>query len=252
MNILGVIPARYASSRLPGKPLADIEGKPMIQHVYERASMALDQVVVATDDQRIFDAVRSFGGQVVLTSEDHTTGTNRCLEAYSILEKDISVSIDVVINIQGDEPLLEPKVLEKLSSCFADTSVEMATLAIAVSNPKELFDENRVFVVWNDHHDALYFSRSPLPHIRGVDKKDWLDHYAFHKHLGLYAYTPNALQKFAAMPTGQLEKAESLEQNRWIEAGEKIRVEIVEHDSIAVDTPEDLEQIRSIVATQKK
>ncbi len=249
MNILGIIPARYASTRLPGKPLADIGGKPMIQHVYERARLALDQVVIATDDERIVEAAKSFNANVVFTSDQHPTGTNRCLEAYRIYQEETQSSFDVVLNIQGDEPLLEPGLLSILSGCFENPDVEMATLAVKVTDSRELFDENRVFVIMDIHGDALYFSRSPLPHVRGVDKQLWLDHHPYYKHLGLYAYTPAALEKFALMPLSALEKAESLEQNRWLEAGKKIRVKVTPHESIAVDTEADLERVRQMIKT---
>ncbi len=250
MKVLGVIPARYASSRLPAKPLADINGKTMIQHVYEKASLALSDVVVATDDERIVEAVQTFGGNVVLTSIEHTTGTNRCLEAYQIYQTTHSTPMDVVVNIQGDEPLLEPKILDILVSSFDDSTVEMATLAVKVTDSSELFDENRVFVIMDKNGDALYFSRSPLPHVRGVDRRDWLKHHPFYKHLGLYAYTPTALEEFSGMPQSALEQAESLEQNRWMEAGRKIRVQVVNHDSIPVDTPEDLERVRQLMKNE--
>lgn len=246
MNILGIIPARYASSRLPGKPLADIGGKPMIQHVYERAKLALPNVIIATDDRRIVEAVQKFDAEVVLTSDRHLTGTNRCLEAYHIFREKHHSAVDVVVNIQGDEPLLEPLLLSTLTDCFEDKNVEMATLAIQANNPRDLFDENKVFVVMDMHGDALYFSRSPLPHVRGVNKKDWLEHQHFYRHLGLYAYTPRALEDFATMPLGALEKAESLEQLRWLEAGRKLRVKVTNHESIAVDTPADLERVQQL------
>lgn len=247
MNVLGIIPARYASTRLPGKPLAQINGKPMIQHVYERTLLALPDAIVATDDERIVKAVKAFGGNVLLTSAKHTTGTNRCLEAYEKYIADDAKNIDVVVNVQGDEPLLEPGVLHALVDNFNDASVELATLTVAVTDGKDLFDENRVFVITDEHRDALYFSRSPLPHLRGVDKAQWHKNHTYHKHLGLYAYTPAALAMFAQMPQSSLEMAESLEQNRWLEAGRKIRVSTVQHDSVPVDTPEDLEIVRNMM-----
>lgn len=252
MNILGIIPARYASTRLPGKPLADIHGKPMIQWVYERAARALAEVIVATDDRRIADAVTHFGGKAVITSADHNTGTNRCLEAYLNYQRENSSQVDVIINIQGDEPLLEPELLSQLSQSFLDPAVELATLATPVSDPLDLEDETLAFVIRDVHGDALYFSRSPLPHVRGVAKKHWLDHHNYLKHIGIYAYTPQALQTFAAMPLGSLERAESLEQDRWLESGRKIRVSLTEHQGISVDTPADLEKVRLILQAENK
>lgn len=243
MKLLGIIPARYASTRLPGKPLADIGGKPMIQHVYERASQAITTVVVATDDKLIVEAVERFGGKAMMTDASHTTGTNRCLEVVDQLDEDY----DVVVNIQGDEPLLEPELLTTLTECFEDPSVRMATLAVKVTSPDDLFNENRVFLVKDKNDDALYFSRSPLPHVRGEQKEDWIQHSEYFRHVGLYAYTPEALRKFAKIPPSHLEKMESLEQLRWLEAGEKIRVKTVSHGSISVDTPADLEKVRQLV-----
>ncbi len=219
----------------------------MIQHVYERAKIALADVVVATDDERIVDAVKAFGGEVILTSVNHTTGTNRCLEAYHKYHSEKGSEIDVVVNIQGDEPLLEPAILSTLVKSFQDKDVEMATLAVRVTDGNELFDENRVFVIMDKFGDALYFSRSPLPHVRGAKKEQWINHHPYYKHLGLYAYTPKALEQFSEMPPSALENAESLEQNRWMEAGRKIRVQVVEHNSIPVDTPEDLARVRQLI-----
>lgn len=248
MNILGIIPARYASTRLEGKPLADIAGKPMIQHVYERARKALNTVVVATDDERIQQAVEDFGGTAIMTSHDHTTGTNRCLEAYRAYAGSVEHKIDVVVNIQGDEPMLEAGLLQKLASSFENAEVEMATLASKATETEDLKDENNVFVVLNRDNNALYFSRSPLPHVRGVAKSEWIHHATFLKHIGLYAFRPNALASFSNMPPSSLEKAESLEQNRWLESGRNIFVQVIEHSGLSVDTPEDLERVRQLMA----
>lgn len=248
MNILGIIPARYASTRLEGKPLADIAGKPMIQHVFERAKKALTHVVVATDDERIKEAVEAFGGEAMMTSHDHTTGTNRCLEAYRAYSGSRDESVDVVINIQGDEPMLEPGLLRKLASAFENPEVQLATLAAKAEEAADLEDENNVFVVMNRDNKALYFSRSPLPHVRGIAKSEWIAHASFYKHIGLYAFRPKALNSFANMPQSSLEKAESLEQNRWLEAGNSIHVEITAHQSLSVDTPQDLEKVRQLMA----
>lgn len=230
MKVLGIIPARYHSTRLEGKPLAEIEGKTMIQHVYERASQALDEVLVATDDQRIFDEVESFGGKVVMTSSAHNTGTNRCLEAY----RQSGLTADVIVNVQGDEPLLEPAQLNEIVSCFEDDSVELATLAF----PSE--EEGGVYVILDKNGDALYFSRSEIPFHREERTTQIL------KHVGMYAYTPKAIEEFAKMEQTALELAEHLEQLRWLENGKKIRVAITKYKTVAVDTPEDLERVRQL------
>ncbi len=245
MNVLGIIPARYGSTRLEGKPLLDICGKPMIQRVYEQAKKSLEYVVVATDDARIEKAVQEFGGNVVMTSSKHTTGTNRCLEAYEIFTSQSDIKFDVIINIQGDEPLLEPEQLHLLISCF-DTTTEMATLVIPVKETENLF-EGGVYVVLDKFKNALYFSRSVIPFIRDVDKTDWQHTHTFYKHVGMYAFIPDALREFAILQQTSLEKAESLEQNRWLENGKKIKVEITHHNTIPVDTLADLENVRAII-----
>ncbi|MCT4580724.1 MAG: 3-deoxy-manno-octulosonate cytidylyltransferase [Flavobacteriales bacterium] len=248
MNILGVIPARYGSTRLEGKPLVDICGKPMIQRVYEQSKKVLDHVVVATDDERIEEAVKAFGGEVVMTSKEHTTGTNRCLEAYKIVQAKSDLSFEAVINIQGDEPLLEPEQIRCLVSCFEDPKTELATLVMPVANEGDLFNESEVFVVFDKNKRALYFSRSVIPHIRGVHKTKWLQHHTFYKHLGMYGFTTESLKAFAEMEQTKLELTESLEQNRWLENGGVIKIEITQHDSIPVDTIDDLEKVRRIVS----
>ena len=247
MNILGIIPARYGSTRLEGKPLAEIRRKPMIQHVYERARKALDQVIVATDDKRILEAVKSFGGEAYMTSRLHSTGTNRCLEAYHKYTGENRGKADVVINIQGDEPLLDPESLKKLAGSFDNPEVEMATLITKVRDIHDLNDSGVVFVVFNKNHEALYFSRQALPYIQGVPESEWLGHHDFYKHIGMYAFRPAALEKFASLPMSELEKAESLEQNRWLENGNSIKLCITEHEGISVDTPADLERVRKLI-----
>lgn len=255
MNILGIIPARYGSTRLEGKPLMDICGKPMIQRVYEQAKKALTDVLVATDDKRIEKAVKDFGGNVVMTSDKHNTGTNRCLEAYEIFKSESDVDFNVVINIQGDEPLLEPEQIKQIISCFNDKTTELATLVIPVKaspSPSQgggsrgfLF-QGGVFVVIDKSNNALYFSRSVIPFVRDADKNKWQQHHTFYKHVGMYAFTPKALQEFANLPQTSLEIAESLEQNRWLENGKKIKVAKTEFETIAVDTMEDLENVKNI------
>ncbi len=249
MKILGVIPARYASSRLPGKPLADIQGKPMIQHVYERAHKGLHEVVIATDDERIQQAAEKIGAPCIMTSKNHNSGTNRCLEAYEAFVNEGGEKPEVIINIQGDEPLLEPSLLQKLASCFEDPAVKMATLAAPVTDARDLSDPGVVFVVMSDQQDALYFSRFPIPYLRGVENRnDWLHNHQYYKHIGMYAYRPSALATFASLEMSSLEKAEALEQNRWLESGRSIRVLISPHENISVDTPADLARVREMMA----
>lgn len=247
MEFLGIVPARYGSTRLEGKPLADINGKPMIQWVYEKARIALKHVVVATDDERILTAVKAFGGEAVMTSPDHTTGTNRCLEALEKASKNHEIDFDVVINIQGDEPMLHPEQVKSLIHCFDDPDAELATLVIPVTDPLDLENDSEVFVTFDKHHNALYFSRAVIPVVHGVVRDKWMDHTTFYKHLGLYGYSVKALKEFAALPPSKLELMEKLEQNRWMENGGKIKIGITEHQSIPVDTFEDLERIRKMM-----
>lgn len=246
MNILGIIPARYGSTRLEGKPLMDICGKPMIQHVYEQAKKALTDVLVATDDKRIEKTVKGFGGNVVMTSDKHNTGTNRCLEAYEIFKSKSDVDFDIVINIQGDEPLLEPQQIKQIISCFDDKTTDLATLVISVKASENLF-EGGVFVVIDKNNNALYFSRSVIPSVRDTDKNNWQEQHTFYKHVGMYAFTPKALHEFANLPQTSLEIAESLEQNRWLENGNNIKVAKTEFETIAVDTIEDLDRVRKLI-----
>lgn len=252
VSILGIIPARYKSTRLLGKPLIDIVGKPMIQHVYERASQVLEHVYVATDDERISQVVESFGGRVVLTAENHVTGTNRCLEAYQKIVIQTTQKFTKIINIQGDEPLLALNHLTEIIGCFDNTNTEMATLALAVKDQAELENQSECFVVFDKNYNALYFSRAVIPFLQGVPFKDWLKKHIFYKHLGLYAYTPTGLDRFANLPQSVLEKTESLEQNRWLEFGNKLKIAITKTDSFCVDTFEDLKKVRAVFEKQNK
>jgi len=245
MNVLGIIPARYGSTRLEGKPLVDICGKPMIQRVYEQVSKALKYVVVATDDKRIFDVVKGFGGEVVMTAVSHTTGTNRCLEAYEIFTKESKLKFDVVLNIQGDEPLLEPTQITSLVACFKDKKTKMATLVIPTNDAEEL--KTGVFVVFDKNDNALYFSRAVIPTLRDDEKRDWHKKNTFYKHVGMYGFTPKSLIKFSKMQQTNLENNEKLEQLRWLENGKKIKIAITLHNSIPVDTLEDVEKVRRII-----
>lgn len=239
MKTVGIIPARYQSSRLPGKPLADIGGKSMIQRVYERACHAarLTGVLVATDDERIFAAVQEFGGAVVMTSSDHLTGTDRLAEAAADLDA------DVIVNVQGDEPLLDPAVIDAVAAPFeSDSDLAMATLATPIRNAHDALATSVVKVVMDRQGNALYFSRLPIPHYRGgSDGTHW-------KHIGLYAYRRDFLLRYPRLEPTPLERAEALEQLRALEHGYRIRVLMTDHDAISVDTPEDLERVRGLVA----
>jgi 3-deoxy-manno-octulosonate cytidylyltransferase (CMP-KDO synthetase) len=225
----------------------DIAGKMMIQRVYERATQVLEEVWVATDDARIEEAVKGFGGRVVMTSEECPSGTDRCREAAEKIAATTDRSFDVVVNIQGDEPFLHPEMLEKLTSCFDDEKTEIATLANPVVYREELFNPSEAKVVFDNNKDALYFSRSPVPYVMEVEEADWLDHHTFYKHVGVYAYKTDVLKKVTELPVSSLEATERLEQNRWLENGFRIKVEITDHESVPVDTPEDLERIQRLL-----
>jgi 3-deoxy-manno-octulosonate cytidylyltransferase (CMP-KDO synthetase) len=238
--ILGVIPARYASSRFPGKPLVDILGKSMIQRVYEQAKKSgkLTDVVVATDDERIFNHVKKFGGQAIMTEVNHPSGTDRCFEALKKSGKEYSY----VINIQGDEPFIDPSQIDLLAG-VCDGKTELATLMIPVDSHEVLFDTGEVKITMNNKHEALYFSREVIPHIKGVDKKEWHKHFPYYRHVGMYAYRADVLKQITTLAPSSLEKAESLEQLRWLENGFKIKLAITDFDSHCIDTPEDIEKV---------
>lgn len=245
MHVYAIIPARYISTRLPGKPLADICGKPMIRHVYERALCCdrLDKVFVATDDERIADAVGAFGGACVMTRADHESGTDRLAEAADALGL---AEGDIIVNIQGDEPLLEPAMVDTLvDAVLAPPRPDMATLAFACSNRDELYYQHIVKVVVDRSGKALYFSRAPIPFWRDVQAEP-----AFLKHLGFYAYEKAFLSRFTTLPPGKLERIEKLEQLRALENGYSIRVALSPFDSESVDTPEDLEKVIGIVSSR--
>lgn len=242
-RFIGIIPARYASSRFPGKPLADVTGKIMVQRVYEQASKVLDTVFVATDDERILKAVGQFGGLAVMTSPDHKNGTERCAEAIQIIEEEVASSYDVVINIQGDEPFIHPDQLNLIKSCFDEESVQIATLVKKIEKPDELFDPNKPKVVLNKKNEAIYFSRSPVPFIRGKEQSDWVHAHIYYLHIGMYGYRKKALLEIVKLEESSLELAESLEQLRWIENGYRIHVRTTPYASFGIDTPEDLNRI---------
>lgn len=245
MKVLGIIPARYASTRLEGKPLVDLGGKSMIQRVYEQAKKVLDKVIVATDDKRIEKEVKDFGGSVVMTSTSHTTGTNRCLEAYKNYLQNSNSSFDVILNIQGDEPLLDPQQIISLTNCFETRNVEMATLVIPTSKNEDL--TTGVFVVFDKNYNAMYFSRSIIPYYRDTVKENWSKDHIFYKHVGMYGFRPGALEEFANLEETNLENSEKLEQLRWLEQGKKIKIAITKHKSIPIDTLQDLEKVRRII-----
>lgn len=242
MKFLGIIPSRYASTRFPGKPLANIAGKPMIRRVYESVYDTLDDVLVATDDDRIFKAVENFGGKVIMTSPDHKSGTDRCAQALNEYEKSSSEKYDVVINIQGDEPFIRIDQIEAIRGCFSDRSTEIATLIKRIEDNAIVFNPNRPKVVIDKKGFALYFSRSPIPSIRDAENKEWHLKHIFYQHIGMYAYRSYVLRELSSLPQGLLEKAESLEQLRWLENGYKIKTAITEFESYGIDTPEDLER----------
>ena len=240
MAKLGIIPARYASTRFPGKPLVDIAGKSMIQRVYEQASLSksLDKVVIATDDERIIKEIERFGGQYVLTRADHQSGTDRCAEVALK-----TPGYDVIINIQGDEPYIDPVQIDLLSSCFANPAVKLATLIKEIHDQQELFNQNIPKVVINSSQEAVYFSRQTIPFLRNVNPENWHTNHQYYKHIGIYGYTTAAILEITLLKPSSLELAESLEQLRWIENGYKIQTKITEIETMAVDTPEDLEKI---------
>jgi 3-deoxy-manno-octulosonate cytidylyltransferase (CMP-KDO synthetase) len=242
----GIIPARYASTRFPGKPLAFIGNKPMIRMVYEQASLALDRVFVATDDERIQKAVLDFGGRVVMTSILHRSGTDRCAEAAAITGAVEGSDPGVIINIQGDEPFIRPEQINLLKECFSDEAVEIATLIRRVTPEEDLFNPNQPKVTVNAKGDALYFSRSVIPFLRDYEADGWAARHIFYKHIGLYAYRTETLLKITSLPQSSLEIAESLEQNRWLENGFRIRTAVTEWESLGIDTPEDLEKAKHI------
>ncbi|MCG8697912.1 MAG: 3-deoxy-manno-octulosonate cytidylyltransferase, partial [Bacteroidales bacterium] len=222
MIFLGIIPARYASTRFPGKPLADIGGESMIERVYERASMVLDEVLVATDDERIYQHLEELGKNVVMTSDQHQSGTDRCSEAVEHYMSQSGKNFDAIINIQGDEPFMEPKQIIQLMDCFHDSSVEIATLVKQIESNETLFDPNKPKVVTNNKNEALYFSRSAIPFLRDVNKNNWHIQHKYFQHIGLYGYRIDILHDITRLDAGDLEVTEALEQLRWLENGYKI------------------------------
>lgn len=241
MNFVGIIPARYASTRFPGKPLAILGGKTVIARVYEQVSKVLDNVYVATDDERIFNAVTSFGGNVIMTSPDHKSGTDRIEEAVSKIGKDF----DVIINIQGDEPFIHESQIKTICECFGDKHTMIATLGRPFSSKDtiaELENPNSPKIVCDNNGFAMYFSRSIIPYIRNVEKKEWINSFNYLKHIGLYAYRRDVLSEITKLKQSTLELAESLEQLRWLQNGYRIKVGITDVETIGIDTHEDLQK----------
>ncbi len=239
MKFIGIIPARYASTRFPGKPLAMLGGMTVIERVYRRARLELDDVAVATDDERIADAVKAFGGVAVMTSAEHRSGTDRVCEAYHRLESDA----DVVINIQGDEPFIAQEQIAALKKCFDREGTEIATLVRPFDPARgfeALFNANSPKVVMDNNGDALMFSRSIIPYVRNYPWNEWLDHQQFYTHVGIYAYRVDILDKITKLPQSSLEIAESLEQLRWLQNGYRIATAETTQPTIGIDTPEDL------------
>lgn len=251
MKFIGIIPARYASTRFPAKPLAMLGGKTVIQRVYEQVNGVLDEAYVATDDERIEKAVLAFGGKVVMTSTAHRSGTDRCYEAFT----KIGEGFDVVVNIQGDEPFIQPSQLEAVKRCFEDEKTDIATLVkpfTAADGFVALENINSPKVVVDSKMNALYFSRSIIPYQRNRDKQEWLDGHTYYKHIGLYAYRADVLKQITALPQSSLELAESLEQLRWLENGFRIKVGISNVETIGIDTPEDLQRAEHFLQTRKE
>ena len=240
MKFLAIIPARYASTRFEGKPLAVLGGKPVIRRVYEQVSGVMD-AVVATDDERIFKTVEAFGGRAVMTSSDHKSGTDRCWEAYCKLGEEC----DIIVNVQGDEPFIRRSQIEAIKKCFDDATTDIATLVrpFAVEDGLEALENpNSPKVVLDSESRAIYFSRSVIPYLRGVERSQWLEHHTFYKHIGMYAFRTEVLRSVTSLPQSALEKAESLEQLRWLENGYRIGVGVTDVETIGIDTPEDLQK----------
>ena len=242
MKILGIIPARFGSTRFPGKPLVDIDGKTMIQRVYEQAKncSALTDVIVATDDERIFNEVIRFGGKVVMTSTLHQSGTDRCAEVVNKLTE----KYDVIINIQGDEPFIDPKQITQLCNCFLDEKTQIATLTKSITDQADLFNENKVKVTFNTNYFAIYFSRNAIPFFRGETHENWLKKHNYFKHIGIYGYKIEILKEIALLKPSKLELAEGLEQLRWIENGYNIKIAETGLEAISIDTPEDVAKLK--------
>lgn len=243
MKFLAIIPSRYGSTRFPGKPLAMIDGKPMIQMVYERTSKYFEYCYVATDDQRIEQAVDAFKGRVVMTSVDHRSGTDRAAEALQKIEQMSGMNFDVVVNVQGDEPFICEEHLVRVKELFDKTDCQIGTLVKRFSDEEDIFNPNLPKVVVSTDNHALYFSRSVIPYLRSHEPSEWQHNHPYFKHIGLYAYRAQVLREITTLSPGTLEQAESLEQLRWLENGYRIKVAHTDKETVAIDTPEDLEKL---------
>jgi len=243
MEFIGIIPARYGSSRFPGKPLAVLGGKPVIQRVYEQVAAILNTVYVATDDERIYNTAIAFGGRAVMTSPDHKSGTDRIAEAV----RKINGNYDVIINIQGDEPFIQSSQIETLCECFEDSGTQIATLGKPFTSLEALQNTNSPKIILDNRGYAMYFSRSVIPFIRGAESADWLARYPFLKHIGIYAYRVSVLAEITNLPQSSLELAESLEQLRWLQNGYKIKVGLTDVETIGIDTPVDLQRAEDFI-----
>ncbi|MDD2636274.1 MAG: 3-deoxy-manno-octulosonate cytidylyltransferase [Bacteroidales bacterium] len=246
MEFIAIIPARYASTRFPGKPLININGKTMIRNVYIQAKKVFSEVYIATDDERILLEVQSFGGKGVMTKKKHKSGTDRCAEAIDKIELLENKTYDIIINIQGDEPFIKTEQLNEIKSCFKLKRTQIATLVKPINNKDDIFNPHKPKVVISKNKEAIYFSRSPIPYLSKHKNTNWVSKHLYYKHIGLYGYRKDILKSITALPQSSLEIAESLEQLRWIENGYKIKIGFTEHESISIDTPRDLEKIRQI------
>jgi len=246
MDFIAIIPARYASTRFPGKPLININGKTMVHNVYLQACKVFETVYVATDDERILNEVLSFGGKAVMTMKKHKSGTDRCAEAIEKIETLENKDYDVVVNVQGDEPFIKTEQLNEIKSSFKLKKTQIATLIKPINNKDDIFNPNKPKVVISNKNEAIYFSRSPIPFLRGQKDNKWVSKHLYYKHIGLYGYRKDILKEITKLDTSPLEKAESLEQLRWLENGYKIKVGFTEHESISIDTPRDIEKIRQV------
>ena len=245
LRFVCIIPARYQSTRFPGKPLVDIGGKTMIQRVYDQVSKVLPNVYVATDDNRIFEVVTAFGGKAIMTSDKHKSGTDRCYEAFSKLDE----WFDVVVNVQGDEPFIQPEQISELITCFDEPDTQIATLAKKVTGNDDfetLLNPNNPKLVVNSHNEAMYFSRSVIPFKRGSETVNWISQHSYLKHVGIYAYRAEILSELSVLEQSPLEIAESLEQLRWLENGYRIKVGYTSVETFGIDTPDDLEKVKGM------
>ncbi len=246
MSFIAIIPARYASTRFPGKPLININGKTMVHNVYLQASKVFNTVYVATEDERILKEVLSFGGKAVMTMKKHKSGTDRCAEAIDKIELLENKKFDIVVNIQGDEPFIKTEQLNEIKACFKYKKTQIATLVKPINNKDDIFNPNKPKVVISKNNEAIYFSRSPIPFLRGQKDSKWVSKHLYYKHIGLYGYRKDILKAITKLAPSALELAESLEQLRWLENGYTIKLGFTEQESFSIDTPKDIEKIRQV------